>query len=366
MIIGVPRERKSGEGRIALTPDWTSELVRDGHQVLIETGAGVLSGFTDDEFVAAGATIAASLQEVWGRAELLVKVKEPAPEEIPLFRDGLALFCFLHPAAQEQITRELMARGVTALDYDLLMLDDGRLPILEPMSVIAGKLAVQCGAYALQCDRGGRGVLLGGAPGVAPAEVLVLGAGSAGANAAEVAIGMGASVTIMDINSSRLQSFSRPPFSARTVHSTPRALAREIERADLVVGAVLVPGARAPRLISRNQLTKMKRGSVLVDISIDQGGVAETSRPTTLAEPTYVEEGVVHYCVPNMPAMVPHTSTEALTMATGRWLKQLANEGIEANIRKSAALRSSLITYQGKLTHPVVGEALGIEATPPK
>lgn len=362
MIIGVPRERKQGECRVALTPDGAAQLAGKGHRVLIERGAGDLSGFTDQEYLAAKAEICATLADVWSNAELLVKVKEPAPEELPLFRPGMAVFSFLHPAVAPELVAALVKSKVVGLDYDLVTLDDGRLPILEPMSVIAGKLSIQAGAAALQSGGGGRGVLLGGAPGVRPAKVVVVGAGAAGSSAARVAMGMGAQVVILDINLDRLQPFASGSPQIATLYSSPQAIARELHDADLVIGSVLIPGALAPKLVSRAQLPTMKHGAVIVDICIDQGGFAESSHPTSIATPTYIESSIVHYCVPNMPALVPRTSTLALTNATFRWIESIATLGVDAALRRLLPLRRSLISYGGQLTNPVVADALGLSA----
>lgn len=362
MIIGVPRERKQGERRVAITPDGVQDLTRKGHKVLVEKNAGDLSGFKNEAFRAAGAQIAETLDEIWNTAQLIVKVKEPAPEEEKLFRPGLAVFSFLHLAVAPDLTKAMAKSGVTGLDYDLVMLDDGRLPLLEPMSIIAGKLAMQCGAYSLQAGSGGCGVLLGGCVGVRPGSVVVIGAGAAGSSAARVALGMGAEVTVLDINISRLAPFADFQPRARTLYSTPSAILREIKEADIVVGAVLIPGALAPKLIKRDYVSQMKPGSVIVDICIDQGGISETSHSTSIAEPTYVESGVIHYCVPNMPALVPRTSTEALTSATLPYVKLLAENGIEQALKLSAPLRRSLTSYRGHLTNSVIGEAVGLKS----
>lgn len=362
MIIAIPRERKPGECRVAITPDGAGSLRTVGAKVLIEKNAGELSGFADAEYQKAGAEIIADLSELWAKADLLLKVKEPAPEELSLFRPGLTVFSFLHPAVAPEMMHALLESEVIGLDYDLVSTADGRLPILEPMSVIAGKLAIQCGAVALQSRDGGRGVLLGGAAGVKPAKVLVVGAGAAGASAAQLAIGLGARVVIMDINTDKLQSFCTGAFKAETVYSTPAALERELLDADLVIGSVLIPGALAPKLLTRAMLKKMQKGSVIVDICIDQGGFAESSRATSIAEPTYVEEGVVHYCVPNMPALVPRSSTLALTNATLPWVRKLSKEGIKAAIKNSLPLQESLVSVKGKLTNKAIGQALNIPA----
>jgi alanine dehydrogenase len=360
MIIGVPRERKQGEKRVAILPDGVQELTSRGHTVLIEQGAGSDSGFPDFAFEKVGGQLCATLSEVWSKSQLLVKVKEPDPEEFSFFRPGLAVFCFLHLAPQPELTRALVESKVTAIDYDLVQLDDGSLPILAPMSIIAGKLSIQCGAYALQASSGGRGVLLGGLPGVGPARVVVIGAGAAGSNAARVAQGIGAEVTVLDINPKRLAQFS----GMRTIYSTPRAIEREVKEAELVIGSVLIPGALAPKLVTREILSQMREGSVIVDICIDQGGMCETSRPTSISDPTFVEEGVVHYCVPNMPALVPRTSTEALTNATLPWIKLIATQGVEASIEYSKPLYRGLTTINGKLTNQAIAEAVGITYEP--
>ncbi len=364
MIIGIPRERKNGECRVGLTPDKTAQLAGRGHRIIIERGAGERSGFTDDEYRSACAVVAETLEHVWQECELLVKVKEPAPEELPFFRPGLAVFSFLHPAVAPAMVQAMIDNKVTGLDYDLVTVD-GRFPILEQMSIIAGKLSVQCGAYALQSSSGGRGVLLGGAAGVKPARVLVIGAGAAGSSAAKTAIGIGADTVIMDVNPKRLEQFAEGPYRARTEHCTPAAVKREAGEADLVIGAVLVPGALAPKLLTREILRGMKKRAVIVDICIDQGGFAETSRSTTISQPIYIEEEIVHYCVPNMPALVPRTATEALTSVTQKWIELLAGQGLEETLRTSDAMRAALIAYQGALTNTVVGAALGIPASEP-
>lgn len=361
MIIGVPRERKQGECRVALTTDGAAQLVAKGHRVLIEKGAGKLSGFTDHEYTEVGATVVNELERVWGEAELVVKVKEPAPEEFPLFRKGLAVFSFLHPAALPKMIEALVSSEVIGLDYDLVMLDDGRLPILEPMSIIAGKLAIQCGAFSLQSGNGGRGVLLGGSPGVRPGKVVVVGAGAAGSAAARVALGIGAKVSLLDINLDKLAPFAHNMTGVTTLYSSPQALRRELKYADIVVGSVLIPGALAPKLLTKEMLGLMQPGSVIVDICIDQGGFAETSRSTSIASPTYVEQEIVHYCVPNMPALVPRTSTIALTNATFRWIDAFVSKGIIPAVRSYAPLRRCLVTYNGEVTNKVVGDALGMK-----
>ena len=362
MIIGIPVEKKPGEKRVAITPDQAAVLGADGNTVLIEAGAGIGSGFTDEAFQAAGAEIIPGSAELWGRSELVVKVKEPLTQEFNYFRPGLALFCFLHPAALPEMTKALISSKVTALDYDLLSLDNGRLPILEPMSAIAGKLAIQCGANALQSHVGGRGVLLGGVPGVAPAKVVVIGAGVSGSNAVSVAYGMGADVTVLDSNVDKLSALTNSGLRVRTVFSNPPALARELTGADLVIGAVLIPGAKTPRLLNEKLLGNLSPQSVLVDICIDQGGISTTSRSTTIADPVFEACGVVHYCVPNMPALVPRTSTLALTNAAFPWTRKLAHRGISGALRDSDPLRRSLLCYEGTLTNTIVGADLALQS----
>lgn len=362
MIIGIPKERKPGERRVALTPHGARELARNGQSVLVEQGAGLLSGFPDAEYREGGAEIVPTLADVWGRCELLVKVKEPAPEEVQYFRKDLGVFSFLHLAVAPELTKAMVASGVIGLDYDLVTLPDGRLPILEPMSEIAGKLSIQCGAYALQSGSGGAGVLLSGATGVKPTRVVVIGAGVAGSNAARIALGMGAEVSILDINTAKLAPFAEGPWRARTLFSTATALEKEVQEAHLVIGAVLLPGALAPKLITDAMIRAMKPGAVLVDICIDQGGVSETSRPTTIADPTFTQNGVVHYCVTNMPALVPRTSTLALTNATFPWIRKIAERGITSALRESEALKAGLTSYQGKLTNSAIAASLGMKA----
>lgn len=361
MKIAIPRERKAGERRVAITPDGAAYLIKKGHQVFIEKDAGILSGFPTAGYARMGAEILDTLEEIWKKADLLVKVKEPAPEELSYFRPGLAVFSFLHPVSAPEMMKKLLEQQVVGLDYDLVTLDDGTLPILEPMSAIAGKLAVQCGATFLQANHQGLGVLLGGVPGVKPAKVVVVGAGIAGSNAAKTALAMGANVTILDINTKKLEKLLSERPSLNTIFSTPAALQKEISEADLIIGAVLIPGALSPKLLTREMLSTMKKGSVIVDICIDQGGFAETSRTTSITEPIFVESGVIHYCVPNMPALVPETSTKALTNATLPWIEKIASLGIEGSIKMHQEIKCSVVSYQGELTNQEIGEALGIK-----
>ena len=365
MIVGVPTEIKADERRVSLTPAGVAAFIAHRHRVLVQSGAGSGSGFADAEYREAGALIVRGA-EVWKRADMVLKVKEPQPPEFPLMRPGLILFTYLHLAAERRLTRELMHRKVTALGYETIQLDDLSLPLLAPMSEVAGRLAIQAGAWCLQARGGGRGVLLSGASGVRPARVVVLGGGIAGANAARVAAGVGAHVTIMDINPTRLRYLSDMlGSSVTTVMSNRATLEEEITQSDLVIGAVLVPGARAPRLISARTVARMLPGAAIVDLSIDQGGVAETSRPTTHARPTFVRSDVVHYCVTNMPAMVPHTSTYALTNATLSFALEIADHGVIAAGVANNAIRLGLNTYDGKIVHPAVAQSLGIKPHSP-
>lgn len=360
MIVGVPKEIKNNEYRVGLVLAGVEELVRAGHAVVVETGAGLGSGISDADYRAAGAAIAPTAAEVWSRAGLVVKVKEPLPEEYPLLRPGLLLFTFLHLAAEPRLTRALLDRRVNAVAYETVRLPDGRLPLLAPMSQVAGKMAVQLGAAFLQRERGGMGILLGGVPGTKHGRIVILGGGSVGLYAAKVAYGLGAEVVILDVDHGRL-SYIDDVFDGKIVTflSSRRTLREVLAGADMVVGAALSPGAKAPRLIDRELLRGMKPGSVLVDVAIDQGGIAETSRPTSHADPVFVEEGVVHYCVPNIPGSVPMTSTYALTSVTLPYLTRLAADAVGA-IAADPALRQGVSTWDGVLTSRPVAEALGL------
>lgn len=361
MIIGVPRERKTLEKRVALTPDGAYELTRRGHTVLIEKNAGVGSFFDDESYKKVGCRIVSTLGEVWKESELVVKVKEPHEEECQFFRPGLALFDYLHLASMPDVTQALLNGGVTGIAYELVQLEDRRLPLLEPMSEVAGKLSVLNGGYFLLSQNQGRGLLLGGTIGVMPAEVVIIGAGIAGRAACEMALGMGASVTVLDLDYLKLERI-KTQFGgkAKVLHSTQGSLERAIAQADLLIGAVLVPGAAAPKIVSRKMIGSMKRGSVFVDISIDQGGCAETSQPTSLDAPTYVVDGVIHYGVCNMPAQTPVTSTMALTAATFPYVLHLAEKGVKEALRESHPLKSAVNTYRGQLTNEAVAKSLGL------
>ena len=362
MIVGVPREIKPEENRVALTPSGVGAFVAHGHTVLVERAAGEGSSLPDRLYADAGARIV-DATAVWNEAALVLKVKEPQPEEHPLLRPDVMLFTYLHLAAAPDLVRVLRDRRVRALAYETLQLDDGSLPLLAPMSEVAGRLAVQVGAWCLQAQNGGRGVLISGASGVRPANVVILGAGIAGTNACQVAVGVGAHVSILDVNPGKLR-YVHDILGGHvtTVMSNRANIEEEMLAADLVIGTVLIPGALAPKLLSRALVRAMRRGAALVDISIDQGGCAETSRPTTHARPTYVEEGVVHYCVTNMPGIVPHTSTYALTNATLSYALMLADKGFEAALRESAPLRHAANVVAGEITHPAVAAAVGATA----
>ncbi len=361
MWIGVPKEIKDHEARVALVPGGVMALRESGHRVLIETGAGEGSAIHDDDYRKAGAEIARSAEEVWRRADLIVKVKEPQVSEYQYLRPGLALFTFLHLAPLPDLTRKLLEARVDAIAYETIREPDGSLPLLTPMSEVAGRMAVQVGARYLEQENGGRGVLLGGVPGVSPAEVAILGGGTVGTNAAKIALGCGARVTIIDRNLKRLRELD-DIFQGRvtTLSSNAWTVSEALKKADLVIGAVLIPGAAAPKLVRRDMVAQMKRGSVVVDVAIDQGGCLETSRPTTFSDPVFRVHGVIHYCVPNMPAAVPHTSTFALTNATLPYLQLLADLGLDRAVDASPALREGVNTYRGELVHPGVAESQGL------
>jgi alanine dehydrogenase len=362
VIVGIPKEVKDNEFRVAATPEGVRELTHAGHRVLVESGAGEGSALSDEDFAAAGAEIGDDADAVFADADLILKVKEPQPSEYGHFREGQVLFTYLHLAADEALTTFLVERKVEAVAYETVQTDDGRLPLLAPMSEIAGRMAPHCGATYLERPRGGRGVLMGGASGVAPARVVVLGAGMAGTNAAWIAAGMEAEVTIVDKNVERLR-FVDQIWKGRvqTVMSSRLAIERLVIAADLVVGAVLVPGARAPRLVSADTVGAMQAGAVLVDISIDQGGCFETSHMTTHSAPTYVVDDVVHYCVGNMPGAVPRTSTYALTNVTLPYAAEIAKRGLDDAVRADAALGHGVNVYAGRVTNEGVAAAHGLE-----
>jgi alanine dehydrogenase len=359
MLVGVPKEIKVHESRVAITPEGVSEFVHAGHTVVIQQSAGVASAITDEDFIQAGATIVATADEVWTKADLILKVKEPIESEYVKMRKGQTLFTYLHLAASKACTDALVASGTTAIAYETVEVN-GTLPLLAPMSEVAGRLATQVGATALQKPHGGRGVLLGGVPGVAPGRVVVIGGGVAGLNAAVIAVGMGADVTVFDRSINRLQHIdTQYQGRIKTLVASKHAIEREVKLADLVIGAVLVHGAKAPKLISNSLVAQMKSGSVLVDIAIDQGGCFEDSKPTTHAEPTFTVHNSIFYCVANMPGAVPVASTYALTNATLPYALSLANLGWEAACRKDAHLAKGLNVHEGTIYYSAVAEAHG-------
>ncbi len=365
MLVGVPKEIKTHEYRVGLTPASARELAEHGHSILVETQAGIGIGFDDEAYRAVGATIVGGADEVFAKADMIVKVKEPLAAERAMLRDGQVLFTYLHLAPDAELTRSLVDSGCIGIAYETVTNRGGGLPLLAPMSEVAGRMSIQVGAHCLEKEQGGAGVLLGGVPGVSAADVVVLGGGVAGTNAARVAMGMEARVTIIEKNLDRLYrldlQFGR---SLNTIFSTRDAIEKLVIDADLVVCAVLLPGAASPRLITREMVRRMRRGSVIVDISIDQGGCAETSRPTTHAEPTYVVDGVVHYCVTNMPGAVARTSTFALNNATLPFTLALADKGYKAALREDPHLRNGLNVHLGRVTHEAVAHDLGYEPQP--
>ncbi len=360
MIVGVPKEIKTREYRVGLVPGGVDALARAGHEVLVEMDAGLGAGVTDAEYEAAGAELVATAEEVWERAGMVVKVKEPIEAELERMREGQILYTYLHLAAAPELTDALIRRRVSAVAYETIELMDGSLPLLRPMSEVAGRMAIQVGAVSLQKESQGKGVLLGGVPGVPHGRVVILGGGTVGLNAARIAVGMGADVTILDVNLSRLAHVD-DLFAGRvsTLFSDPHTVDLQLRGADLVVGAVLVAGARAPKLVSEEMIRGMSPGSVVVDVAVDQGGCSETTHPTTHDDPTYVLHGVVHYCVTNMPGAVARTSTYALTSATIPYALALANQGLEGASRANPALAAGVNVLGGAVTHRAVAEAVG-------
>lgn len=365
MIIGVPKEIKDNEYRVALTPNGARELCNAGHRVLVERGAGDGSGFSDDQYQAVCAEIVPTAADAWS-AQMVVKVKEPQPSEFDYLRDDLVLFTYLHLAAEERLTRELMRRRTTSIAYETVELPDGHLPLLTPMSEVAGRMAVQVGAHYLERAHGGRGKLLGGVPGVRPADVTIIGGGVVGTNAAMIALGMGANVVLLDIDLDRLrylEQVMRGRFS--TLASNTLNIQNAVSRADLVIGAVLIPGAKAPRLVTREMVKMMQPGGVIVDVAVDQGGCVETIHATTHSHPVYEVDGVVHYGVANMPGAVPRTSTYGLSNATLPYMLKLANKGFIDAVASDPALAKGVNVYKGKVTYKAVAEAFqGVEYTP--
>jgi alanine dehydrogenase len=364
MIVGVPKEIKDNEYRVSMTPAGIHQLTEHGHTVLVETKAGEGSYFSDEDFARAGAKIT-SAEEVWGQANMIVKVKEPLPSEYVYLRPDLLLFTYLHLAADERLTRALLESGVTGVAYETVELPNGTLPLLTPMSEVAGRMSIQVGAHYLERQEGGRGKLLGGIPGVRPASVVIIGGGVVGTHAAQMALGLGASVKLMDINLDQLRTLSEILHgNFITWASNPYSIASALRRADLVIGAVLVKGAKAPRLVTREMVTNMKQGSVIIDVAVDQGGCVETTRPTSHSEPTYFVDDVLHYCVPNMPGAVPRTSTHGLSNATLPYILKLANKGLKEAITNDKSLGLGVNTYEGQITYQAVAEAFGRPYTP--
>ena len=364
MLVGVPREIKDNENRVSLTPAGVGELTHHGHAVLVERSAGVGSGFADAEYQSAGAELVDSHEEVFARAEMIVKVKEPIAPEYGLLRPGQLLFTYLHLAAEEALTRALVERGVSAIAYETVEVDR-TLPLLTPMSEVAGRMAVQVGAHYLEKTHGGRGQLLGGVPGVRPSNVVIVGGGVVGTNAAQMALGAGAAVTILDKSAERMRYLSEVLHgNLYTVMSNRQNLAHAVSYADLLVGAVLIPGAKAPKLVSEEMIRSMRPGSVVVDVAIDQGGCIETARPTSHSDPTYEVGGVIHYCVTNMPGAVPRTSTYALSNVTLPYALRLANQGFVGAVREDPALARGVNVHDGKITYEAVAAAFGLPYTP--
>jgi alanine dehydrogenase len=367
MRIGVPKEIKTNENRVALVPAGAEALVAAGHQVIVERSAGEGCGFSDADYAAVGATLAPTAAETWGKADMVIKVKEPVASEWPLLRRGLTVFTYFHFAADEKLTRAHLDSGAACIAYETVELPSRELPLLTPMSEVAGRMAVQEGAKYLEKLYGGRGVLLGGVPGVSPAKVVILGGGVVGVNAAKIAAGMGAKVVILDISLERLRYLSDVmPANVQLIFSNRHNVLEAIRTADLVVGGVLIPGAKAPKLIRREDLGLMRPGSVIVDVAIDQGGCVETMRPTTHENPTFVVDGVIHYAVTNMPGGVPRTSTLALTNATFPYAMQLANKGWRQALRDNAALAKGLNVVEGACTYEAVAESFGLEYVSPE
>jgi len=361
MVIGVPREIKTNENRVAVVPAGAEILVDDKHEVLVEKGAGQGSGFSDEDYTKVGATIVADVDQVWAKAGMIMKVKEPIASELPKMRSGQLIYTYFHFAASEELTHAVIKSGAVAVAYETVQLSTGELPLLTPMSEVAGRMAVQEGAKYLEKVHGGRGVLLGGVPGVAPADVVIIGGGVVGINAAKMAAGMGANVTILDLSLDRLRYLDDVlPTNVTTLYSNRHNILGAIQRADLIIGAVLLPGAKAPRLVRRDDLKQMKQGAVIVDVAVDQGGCVETIKPTTHENPIYFVDGVLHYGVANMPGGVPRTSTLALTNATLPYGRTLAKQGWKEACRRDPALRLGLNVVEGKVVYPGVAEAFGL------
>lgn len=365
MVVGVPREIKADENRVALVPAGAEALVREGHEVIVESGAGAGSGFPDAAYEAVGATLQDDVDALWEGSELIVKVKEPIEPEFSRMRHDQVVFTYFHFAADESLTRRTLASGSVAIAYETVELPNGQLPLLTPMSEVAGRMAVQEGARYLERTAGGYGILLGGVPGVLPAEVVILGGGVVGTNAATIAAGFGAHVTILDVHLNRLRYLSEVmPANVDTLYSNRHTILEQLERADVLVGAVLVTGGKAPKLVLREDLKRMKEGSVIVDVAVDQGGCVETARPTTHKDPTFIVDGVIHYCVANMPGAVPRTSTLALTNATFPYVSKLAAQGWAAACRSDESLALGVNVVDGTCTYRAVAAAFDLEYTP--
>jgi alanine dehydrogenase len=366
MTIGIPQEIKNNENRVALTPGGAGMLQMAGHKVLVQKGAGEGSGFSDEDYIAEGAQIVPNAADVWGFSDMIMKVKEPLPAEYNYFREGQILFTYLHLAAAGDLTEALVHKKVTAIAYETIQLPNGGLPLLTPMSEVAGRMSVQVGAQFLEKFYGGRGILLGGVPGVPPADVIIIGGGMVGTNAAKMALGLGANVVILDRNGDRLR-YLDDVFGGRirTLMSNPHNISNAVRRADLLIGAVLIPGARAPKLVTEDMVKEMKKGAVIVDVAVDQGGSIETvDRVTTHSEPTYEKHGVIHYAVANMPGAVPRTSTLALTNVTIPYALELVGKGFSQAIQDNEPLAKGVNTYQGKVTHRAVAESLNMPYQP--
>jgi alanine dehydrogenase len=361
MIMGVPKEIKKEEGRVAITPAGVTAFVSHGHRVLVEEGAGLGSAILDEGYAESGAVMVSNARRIWEESDMILKVKEPLGEECPFLRRGQILFTYLHLAADRALTERIMASGAVGIGYETIQLEDGSLPLLAPMSEVAGRLSIQVGAHCLEARNGGRGILLSGVSGVPPAKVTIIGAGIVGANACHVAVGIGAQVSILDINPSRL-GYVRDIMQGHvtTVMSNRANIEEELLKADLVIGAVLIPGAKAPRLVTEEMVRRMKAGAAIVDVAVDQGGMCETTRPTTHDDPVYIMHGVVHYCVTNMPGAVPRTSTYALTNSTLSYALEIADRGLEKALSRTPALRRGLNIYHGAVTHRGVAEAFGL------
>jgi alanine dehydrogenase len=363
-VIGVPREIKNNENRVAVTPAGAHMLMLAGHEIIVERSAGEGSGFMDEEYTQAGAVLSETAADVWGRADMILKVKEPIAEEFGYLRENLLLFTYLHLAAASELTHELVRRKVTGIAYETIQASNGSLPLLTPMSEVAGRMSVQVGAQLLEKPYGGRGILLSGVPGVPPGVVVILGGGIVGTNAAKMALGLGADVVIVERSADRMRAID-DIFGGRvkTLMSNSLNIANAVQKADLLIGAVLIPGARAPKLVTEAMVSQMKKGAVIVDVAVDQGGTIETiDRVTTHSNPTYEKHGVIHYAVANMPGAVPRTSTFALTNVTIGYALELANKGFDRAVRENNSLRSGVNTYGGHVTHPAVAEAVGLPA----